>query len=83
MNNVDVLGKILTDEELVRNVLRSLTKPLLPKISAIQEGRDISTLTYDELKGNLIAYETTYLRNEVGDKKEKVFSSQISRRGGL
>ena len=41
VNNLDVLGKTLTDEELVRKVLRSLTRPWLSKISAIQEGRDI------------------------------------------
>ena len=34
--------------------------------------------TYDDLRGNLIAYETTNLRTEVGDKKKKslVFKSQ-------
>ena len=62
----------------MRKVLRSLTRPWLSKISAIQKGRDISALTYDELRGNLIAYETTHLRNEVGDKKKKslAFKSQ-------
>ena len=71
VNNLDVLGKTLTDEEFVTKVLRSLIRPWLSKIFAIQEGRDISALTYDELRGNLIAYETTHLRNEVGDKKKK------------
>ena len=58
INNLDVLVKSLINEELVRKVLRSLTRPWLSKISTIQEGRDISTLTYDELRGNLIVYET-------------------------
>ena len=71
VNNLDVLGKTLTDEELVRKVLRSLTRPWLSNFLAIQEGRDISTLTYDELRRNLIAYETTHLRNEAKDKKKK------------
>ena len=71
INNFDVLRKTLTDEELARKFLRSLTRPWLSKISTIQEGRDISTLIYDERRGNLIAYETTHLRNEVGDKKKK------------
>ena len=78
VNNLDVLGKSLTDEELMRKVLRSLTRPWLSKIPAIQEGRDISSLTYDELRRNLITYETTHLRNEVRDKKKKslAFKSQ-------
>ena len=71
VNNLDVLGKILTYEELVRKVLRSLTRLWLSKILAIQEGRDIITLTYDEFRGNLITYETTHLRKEVGDKKKQ------------
>ena len=71
INNLGVLGKSYTDEELVRKVLRSLKKPWLSKISAIQEGHDISTLTYDELRGNLIAYETTHLKKEGSTKKKK------------
>ena len=35
VNNLDVLGKSYMDEELVRKVLRSLTKPWLSKILAI------------------------------------------------
>ena len=62
VNSLDVLGKTLTYEELVRKVLQSLTRLWLSKILAIQEGRDIITLTYDELRGNLIACENTHLR---------------------
>ena len=62
VNNLDVLGKTLTYEELVRKVLQSLTRPWLSKISAIQEGRDITMLIYGKLRGNLIACETTHLR---------------------
>ena len=68
INNLDMMGKSFEDEELVRKILRSLTNPWLSKTTAIQEGRDISTLTYDELRGNLIAFETTHLKN---DKKKK------------
>ena len=78
VNNLNVLSKTLINKELLRKVLRSLTRHWLLKISAIQEGRDISTLNYDELRRNLIAYETTHLRNEVEDKKKKplTFKSQ-------
>ena len=79
VNNLDILGKSYIDEELVRKVLRSLTKSWLSKISAIQEGRGINTLTYDELRSNLITYETTHLRDEIRDKKKKRrLSIQIS-----
>ena len=35
VNNLDVLSKTLTNEELVRKFLRNLTKTCLSKISAI------------------------------------------------
>ena len=50
VNNLDILGKSYTDEELVRKVLRSLTKPWLFKISTIQKIRDINTLTLMSLE---------------------------------
>ena len=56
VNNLGLLGKSYTDEKLVRKVLRSLTKPWLSKISAIQEGHDI---------------DTTHLKNEGNTKKKK------------
>ena len=71
VNNLDVLEKSYMDENLMRKVLRSLTKSWLSKILAIQEGRDVSTFTYDKLRGNLIAYETTHLKNEGSTKKKK------------
>ena len=55
----------------MRKVQKSLTKSWLSKISVIQEGCDISTLAYDELRGNLIAYETTHLKNDGSTKKNK------------
>ena len=68
INNLDMMGKFFQDEELVRKILRSLTSQWLSKSTVIQEGIDLSTLTYDELRGNLIAFERNHLKN---DKKKK------------
>ncbi|MED6203271.1 hypothetical protein PIB30_113783 [Stylosanthes scabra] len=52
-----MLGKTFTEEEIVDKVLWSLTPKWDSKITAIEEGRNFNTLTYDQLRGNLIAYE--------------------------
>ena len=68
INNHDMMGKSFQDEELVKKILRSLTSQWLSKSTTIQDQRDLSTLTYDELRGNLIAFEITHPNN---DKKKK------------
>ena len=58
--------------------MRSLSSSWLSIITAIKEARDMSTLTYDELRGNLIAFEITHLKN---DKKKKglVLKSKVEK----
>ena len=68
INNLDMMGKSFANEEPVRKIFRSLTSQCLFKINAIREGRDLSTFTYDELRGDLIAFEITHIKN---DKKEE------------
>ncbi|VFQ95761.1 unnamed protein product [Cuscuta campestris] len=45
--DLDMLGKTLTDKELVRKILRSLTKEWESKVNSIYEGRDYNVITYD------------------------------------
>ncbi|MED6215117.1 hypothetical protein PIB30_110217 [Stylosanthes scabra] len=66
-----MLGKTFTEEEIVDKVLWSPPK-WDSKITAIEEGRNFNTLTYDQLRGNLIAYEVKYLNNnQVEEEKKK------------
>ncbi|VFQ86435.1 unnamed protein product [Cuscuta campestris] len=51
VNDLDMLGKTLTDKELVRKILRSLTKEWESKVNSIYEGRDYNVITYDGLRG--------------------------------
>ncbi|VFQ89750.1 unnamed protein product [Cuscuta campestris] len=50
INDLDMLGKTLTDKELVRKILRSLTKEWESKVNSIYEGRDYNVITYDGLR---------------------------------
>ncbi|VFQ81539.1 unnamed protein product [Cuscuta campestris] len=68
VNDLDMLGKTLTDKELVRKILRSLTKEWESKVNSIYEGRDYNIITYDGLRGNLITYETNHLSHTLDVK---------------
>jgi len=52
-NSFDSLGEKLSDEKLVRKILRSLPKRFDMKVTAIEEAQDISNMQVDELIGSL------------------------------
>jgi len=50
-NSFDSLGEKISDEKLVRKILRSLPKIFDMKVTAIEDAHDISSLKVDELAG--------------------------------
>ena len=56
-NSLIALGKVYTQVEMVRKVLHALTPEWGKKTTAIEEANDLSTLTLENLVGNLMAYE--------------------------
>ncbi|PKA65052.1 hypothetical protein AXF42_Ash019064 [Apostasia shenzhenica] len=63
-NGLTSLGKIFTNEELVRKVLRCLPRDYDAKATAIVEARDLSTLELDMLLGSLTTYELEMKRKK-------------------
>ncbi|XP_059070585.1 uncharacterized protein LOC131860219 [Cryptomeria japonica] len=57
VNAITSLGEEVEDTLLVQKLLRTLTMKFDPKVSAIEEMKDLKTLTKDELFGILTAYE--------------------------
>ena len=55
--NARALGKVYTEVELVRKILRVLPMNFEAKVTAIQESKDLSKLSMEELIGNLMTYE--------------------------
>ncbi|GAU40405.1 hypothetical protein TSUD_136520 [Trifolium subterraneum] len=68
-NSFEDLGEKLSDEKIVRKILRSLTKKFDMKVIAMEEAQDISTMKVDELIGSLQTYESSV--NERIEKKNK------------
>jgi hypothetical protein len=56
-NAIRVLGEELDESLVVQKVLRSLLLKYDAKVSSIEETRDLTIMTMDELHGSLIAYE--------------------------
>ncbi|XP_074300259.1 uncharacterized protein LOC141631495 [Silene latifolia] len=57
VNELKNLGRKFQFEDIVRKVLRSLTKKWRPKVTAMKEVRDLTTLSYQDLIGALMAHE--------------------------
>ena len=56
-NACTTLGERMTDEKLVRKILRSLPKRFDMKVTAIEEAQDICSMRVDELIGSLQTFE--------------------------
>ena len=65
------LGKILSNEETVRKILRSLTLSWTPKVTAIEEAHDLTKLSIDNLIGSLMAHEINMERLSESSSKKK------------
>ena len=57
INSLKSLGKCYTNVENVRKILRSLPKNWDAKVTAIEEAKDLTTMSLDELLGSLMTHE--------------------------
>ncbi|GAV72601.1 UBN2 domain-containing protein, partial [Cephalotus follicularis] len=71
INSLKNLGKSYSNQELVRKILRCLPKSWTPKVTAIEEAKDLSTLPLEQLLGSLMTHETTMKNRENVEVKKK------------
>ena len=76
VNNLKSLGEKITNEKMVKKILWSLTKDWKTKTTTIEEAKDLSTLTIDDLIGSLLGYELQVKEEE--EEEEKPKRKQIS-----
>jgi len=74
-NELKSLAKTFTIEELVRKILRFLPRTWEAKVTAIQEVKDLKTISLDELIGNLQTYELKRNSTTRGDQEGPQHSS--------
>jgi len=68
-NTLSALGERMSEEKLVRKILRHLPKKFDMKVTTIEEARDISNMKVDELIGSLKTFELAI--NGRTEKKNK------------
>ena len=73
------LGEPIPDSKVIRKILRSLPERFRPKVTAIEESKDIDSLRVDELVGSIQTYEMT-LPNSHKSKKAAFKASEIEDR---
>ncbi|GAV58763.1 zf-CCHC domain-containing protein/UBN2 domain-containing protein [Cephalotus follicularis] len=80
INSLKNLDKSYSNQELVRKILRCLPKCWTPKVTAIEEAKDLSTLPLEQLLGSLMTHETTMKNHEnVEVKKKKAIAFKASK----
>ena len=78
-NDLKSLGRFYSNADLVQMILRSLPNKWDPKVTAIQEAKDLNTLPLDELMGSLIIHELTMQHRTDDDlKKKNLLYSKLS-----
>ncbi|GAV58409.1 zf-CCHC domain-containing protein/DUF4219 domain-containing protein/UBN2 domain-containing protein [Cephalotus follicularis] len=71
INSLKNLGKSYPNQELVRKILSCLPNSWTPKVTAIEEAKDLSTLPLEQLLGSWMTHETTMKNHENVDVKKK------------
>ncbi|RVW94235.1 hypothetical protein CK203_034798 [Vitis vinifera] len=73
VNGLEALGKTYKEFEKVMKILRSLPSKWHTKLTAIQEAKDLTKLSLEELIGSLMTYEINLAKKqqEGEDKKKK------------
>ncbi|KAL6325967.1 hypothetical protein AAG906_038459 [Vitis piasezkii] len=71
VNELEALGKTYTEVEKVMKILRSLPKKWETKVTAIQEAKDLTKLSLEELIGSLMTYEIELYNHQRVEESEK------------
>lgn len=72
ISQMRALGETITEKKIVCKVLRSLPRKFDTIVSAIEESKDMSAYSFDELKGSLLTHEVRMNRT-VEKTKDKAF----------
>ena len=76
-NGLKSLGKTYSEYELIRKILRSLTYVWHTKATVIEESRNLSSTTVDELIGSLMTYELKLKKIEEPEPSKKTLALKV------
>nr|KYP55274.1 hypothetical protein KK1_001481 [Cajanus cajan] len=81
INHLASLGKVFPNEDLITKFLRCLSREWQPKVTAIAESKDLTTMSLASLFGKLQEHEIELMRlsqNENSDKRKKSIALKAS-----
>ncbi|XP_074298978.1 uncharacterized protein LOC141629968 [Silene latifolia] len=73
VNELKNLCRKFESEDITRKVLRSLTKKWSPKVTVMEESRDLTSLSYQELIGALKDHDLVLHKEEAEPSKIRVW----------
>ncbi|KAA3480279.1 UBN2 domain-containing protein [Gossypium australe] len=76
INGLKAIGKIYPNKEMVKKMLNSLPTSWEAKMMAIEESKDLNSLSFDELIGSLLIYE---MRLNKGSEKERIMKKNVGK----
>nr|KYP65215.1 hypothetical protein KK1_011446 [Cajanus cajan] len=82
MNHLASLGKVFPNEDLINKVLRCLSRKWQPKVIAIAESKDLTTMSLASLFGKLQEHEIELMRlNQYEERNQKRSNFNNKRKG--
>ena len=57
MNQLNQLGRVISEDEMVKRLLKSLSKSWRSMVVAIREAKDLNKISLDEISSSLLTYE--------------------------
>ncbi|GAV63762.1 UBN2 domain-containing protein, partial [Cephalotus follicularis] len=70
-NALQALDKVYPNSEMVRKILRCLPRAWMPKVTSIDEAKDLNTLPLEDLLGSLMTHELFVTRKDDDEENEK------------
>ncbi|GAV88795.1 zf-CCHC domain-containing protein/UBN2 domain-containing protein [Cephalotus follicularis] len=71
INALQALDKIYSNSEMVKNILRFLPRSWMPKVTAIEEVKNLNVLPLEDLLGSLMTHELSMQKKDDDEEKEK------------
>jgi gag-polypeptide of LTR copia-type len=81
VNQIRVFGDTIEEKIVVAKVLRSLTPEFDHMVEAIEDFKDLSTYTFDEMMGSLQVHEARLNKSEEKDDSNAFLTKSNSSRG--
>ncbi|GAV60382.1 UBN2 domain-containing protein, partial [Cephalotus follicularis] len=71
INALQALDKTYSNSETVRKILRCLPRSWMPKVTAIEEAKNLNVLPLEDLVGSLMTHELSMQKKDDDEEKEK------------